>query len=240
MAIVDERKATPSRKQQNGLFFASVFDISISLQAVYRNKRMSELKKIEPVPLMVSIGASPIPNSAVKPHQGIAESAVTAPQQDIFFEALKSIESRLPVDFKPKVGIICGSGLSGLAGALSGPITEMPYETIPHFAKSTVQGHAGKLVFGRLNNIPAVCMVGRLHFYEGWALTQTTFPVRIMSLLGVQLLIVTNAAGSLNHVDHRVGDIMVIKDHINWPGMAGHNPLIGPNLEQFGPVGYYI
>ena len=102
----------------------------------------------------------------------------------------------------------------------------------------TVQGHAGKLVFGELasSKTKTVCMVGRFHFYEGHALHQTAFPIRIFSLLGVRTLIVTNAAGGLNHEQFRVGDIMIMNDHINMLGMAGHNPLIGLNLERFGPV----
>lgn len=102
-----------------------------------------------------------------------------------------------------------------------------------------VQGHAGKLVFGRLGGQSCVCMVGRLHLYEGHSLSTTTFPIRIMSLLGVKTLFLTNAAGSLNHDRMKVGNVCVLTDHINIPGMAGNNPLIGPNLDQFGPVIYY-
>ena len=98
-----------------------------------------------------------------------------------------------------------------------------------------VPGHSGKLVFGLLNSVNVVCMVGRFHFYEGHALAQTTYPIRIFSLLGVETLLVTNASGALNAEKFKNGDIMIIRDHISIPGMAGNNPLIGHNLDRFGP-----
>ncbi|KAG0262358.1 hypothetical protein BG011_010241 [Mortierella polycephala] len=136
---------------------------------------------------------------------------------------------------KPKVGIVCGSGLGGLVDILRNKV-EFPYTEIPGFVNSTVAGHAGKLVFGLLggNDVPTVCMVGRFHFYEGFALNQTTYPIRLMSLLGVETLIVTNAAGGLNSA-YQIGDVCIIEDHINLPGMTGNNPLIGPNMSEFGP-----
>jgi purine-nucleoside phosphorylase len=91
-------------------------------------------------------------------------------------------------------------------------------------------------VFGTLAKTKTVCMVGRFHFYEGHPLYQTAYPIRIFHLLGVRILIVTNAAGSLHHSQLGVGNIMVMQDHINMPGMAGHNPLMGLNLDRFGPV----
>ncbi|KAF9337127.1 hypothetical protein BG006_006157 [Podila minutissima] len=136
---------------------------------------------------------------------------------------------------KPKVGIVCGSGLGGLVNVMREKV-EFPYSDIPGFVNSTVAGHAGKLVFGLLGetNVPTVCMVGRFHYYEGFALTQTTYPIRLMSLLGVETLIVTNAAGGLNPA-FQIGDVCIIEDHINLPGMTGNNPLIGPNMAEFGP-----
>uniref|UniRef100_A0A3B3RBP3 Purine nucleoside phosphorylase n=1 Tax=Paramormyrops kingsleyae TaxID=1676925 RepID=A0A3B3RBP3_9TELE len=133
------------------------------------------------------------------------------------------------IERHPTVAIICGSGLGGLADLLEKKKT-FPYEEIPNFPRSTVQGHAGQLVFGELNGKQCICMKGRFHFYEGYSLT---FPVRVFCLLGVETLIVTNAAGGLNPEFH-VGDIMVIKDHINMLGFAGQNPLCGPNDERFG------
>ncbi|MBN3311016.1 PNPH phosphorylase, partial [Amia calva] len=133
---------------------------------------------------------------------------------------------------RPKVAIICGSGLGGLADLLENK-TVVPYQDIPGFPQSTVHGHAGQLVYGELNGKQCVCMQGRFHFYEGYPITKVTFPVRVFHLLGVETLIVTNAAGGLNP-DFKVGDIMLIKDHLNIPGFAGQNPLCGPNDERFG------
>ncbi|XP_038562818.1 purine nucleoside phosphorylase 6 [Micropterus salmoides] len=133
---------------------------------------------------------------------------------------------------RPKVAVICGSGLGGLADMLSDKIV-VPYKDIPHFPVSTVMGHAGQLVFGKLQGRECVCMQGRFHFYEGYNIHTVTYPVRVFFLLGVDTLIVTNAAGGLND-SYNVGDIMLIKDHINMPGFAGQNPLCGHNDERFG------
>ncbi|KAG7319107.1 hypothetical protein KOW79_017581 [Hemibagrus wyckioides] len=108
------------------------------------------------------------------------------------------------------------------------------YSDIPGFPQSTVQGHVGKLVFGELKGKTCVCMQGRFHMYEGHSLCKVTFPVRVFKLLGVETLIVTNAAGSIAESYH-CGDIMIIRDHINFPGLAGLNPLNGPNDDKFGP-----
>jgi len=134
---------------------------------------------------------------------------------------------------RPKIGIICGSGLGGLADLLA-KAEILPYDKIPGFPRSTVVGHAGRLLFGELSSVPVVIMQGRFHAYEGYSMEMTTLPVRVMKLLGVQSLVVTNAAGAIND-NFRVGDIMVIKDHINLPGLTGQHPLIGPNNDQFGP-----
>ncbi|XP_047211090.1 purine nucleoside phosphorylase 6 [Girardinichthys multiradiatus] len=133
---------------------------------------------------------------------------------------------------RPKVAIICGSGLGGLAELLDDKII-FPYKDIPRFPTSTVQGHAGQLVFGKLQGCECVCMQGRFHFYEGYNIHTVTYPVRVFFLLGVEILIVTNAAGGLND-SYSVGDIMLIKDHINMPGFAGQNPLCGHNEKRFG------
>ncbi|XP_037110957.1 purine nucleoside phosphorylase 6 isoform X1 [Syngnathus acus] len=133
---------------------------------------------------------------------------------------------------KPRVAIICGSGLGDLADLIEDKMV-FPYKDIPGFPTSTVVGHAGQLVFGKLQGRECVCMQGRFHFYEGHSLHSVTFPVRVFSLLGVETLIVTNAAGGLNG-SYNVGDIMVIKDHINLPGFAGQSPLVGHNEDRFG------
>jgi len=148
------------------------------------------------------------------------------------------LKQKLPDHFQSvQLGIICGSGLGGLVDTID-PSTkiEFAYRDVPGFAVSTVAGHAGKLVFGYLGatNMPTVFMVGRFHFYEGHTLQHCTFPVRVMKLLGVESLIVTNACGSLNP-EHKVGDIAVLNDHLSIPGMAGFSPLIGANVESFGP-----
>ncbi|XP_003474583.1 purine nucleoside phosphorylase [Cavia porcellus] len=133
---------------------------------------------------------------------------------------------------RPEVAVICGSGLGGLADQLT-QAQAFDYSDIPKFPRSTVPGHAGRLVFGFLNGKACVMMQGRFHMYEGYSLWQVTFPVRVFRLLGVNTLVVTNAAGGLNP-KFEVGDIMLIRDHINLPGFSGQNPLKGPNDERFG------
>lgn len=144
------------------------------------------------------------------------------------------IQSKTSV--RPLIGVICGSGLGGLAEQLDKdqPSNIIPYSDIPHFPTVSVAGHAGNLVLGYFSGLPTVCMQGRFHCYEGYSVQQVTMPVRVMYMLGVRTLIVTNACGGLNP-QFKVGDIMVITDHINLAGMAGLNPLIGPNDARFGP-----
>jgi purine-nucleoside phosphorylase len=131
---------------------------------------------------------------------------------------------------KPKVGVILGSGLGGATAAITDKVV-IPYEQIPHVARSTAHGHSGQLVCGMLEGVPVVVMEGRQHAYEGYPLQQITFPVRVLQRLGAELLIVTNACGGLNP-QYRSGDLMVIEDHIN---LIGDNPLIGINDERLGP-----
>ncbi len=130
----------------------------------------------------------------------------------------------------PGIGLILGSGLGVLAEQIQQPII-LPYADIPEFPVSTVEGHAGQLVFGELCGKKVVAMQGRFHYYEGYSMDQVTFPVRVMKLLGVETIIVTNAAGSVNE-NFAPGDLMLITDHINF---MGTNPLIGANDERFGP-----
>lgn len=131
---------------------------------------------------------------------------------------------------RPQVGLILGSGLGGLAEEIE-DATILPYGDIPHFPQSTVPGHKGRLVIGRLVGAPVVAMQGRFHYYEGYSMEQVVRPVRVMAQLGVKTLIVTNAAGGVNE-SFSPGDLMLIVDHIN---LFGTNPLIGPNEEAFGP-----
>ncbi|XJZ26108.1 purine-nucleoside phosphorylase [Bacillota bacterium Lsc_1132] len=129
----------------------------------------------------------------------------------------------------PKIGLILGSGLGVLADEINYSV-KIPYQEIPDFPVSTVEGHAGQLVFGELSGAKVVTMQGRFHFYEGYSFEQVTFPVRVMKELGVEVLIVTNAAGGVNE-SFSPGDLMLISDHIN---NMGSNPLIGPNDSRLG------
>lgn len=149
---------------------------------------------------------------------------------DQAMEAVAAIRARSTL--KPAIAAILGSGLGDLVSAIHDAVA-LPYEEIPHFARSTVPGHAGRLLIGTLEGVPIVVMQGRFHFYEGYPTQVLTLPVRVMHLLGASTLIVTNAAGGLNPA-YRVGDFMLLRDHIGIPGMAGANPLAGPNDERFG------
>ncbi len=133
-------------------------------------------------------------------------------------------------NFKPEVGIILGTGLSPLADEIKKEYS-ISYRDIPHFPVSTVEGHKGNLIFGSLSGKDVVAMQGRVHYYEGYSMQDVTYPVRVMKVLGVDTLIVSNASGGLNK-DFEKGDIMLITDHIN---LMGDNPLRGPNDERFGP-----
>ncbi len=136
-------------------------------------------------------------------------------------------------DHRPRVGLILGSGLNPLAEAVQGA-ERIPYGDIPHFPRPTVEGHVGQLVLGQLEETPAIIMQGRVHFYEGYPMQQVVFPVRVMQVMGIETLIVTNAAGGLNPA-FRPGELMLITDHLNLIGMAGGNPLFGPNDPTLGP-----
>jgi purine-nucleoside phosphorylase len=130
----------------------------------------------------------------------------------------------------PRVAIVLGSGLGGFADDFDEPVG-IPYEEIPGFARSTAEGHAGRLVIGKIDQVPLVAMQGRVHFYEGYSLEQVTFPIRAFKLLGIKTLILTNAAGGVN-VQLTQGALMVLSDHLN---LMGDNPLRGPNDSRFGP-----
>ncbi|MFC1464481.1 MAG: purine-nucleoside phosphorylase [Candidatus Brachytrichaceae bacterium NZ_4S206] len=138
------------------------------------------------------------------------------------------------LDTRPwRVLIVLGSGLGALADDVADAM-RVPYADIPGFAQSTVQGHKGQFVIGTLFGVPVAIMQGRMHFYEGHSLWQVTLPVRVARTMGATHMIVTNAAGGINRA-FNVADVMLITDHINLVGMAGHNPLIGPNLDEYGP-----
>jgi len=143
-------------------------------------------------------------------------------------ETIEYLERKTSI--KPEIGIILGTGLGGLVNEIE--IEHIiPYEFIPNFPVSTVEGHHGQLIFGRMSGYPVVVMQGRFHYYEGYTMQEIAFPVRIMKFLGVSLLILSNASGGLNP-DFEIGDLMVIEDHIN---LMGDNPLVGPNDPEMGP-----
>lgn len=143
-------------------------------------------------------------------------------------EAARFLQSQIAE--LPETGIILGTGLGKLAGEISEAVA-IPYESIPHFPLSTVESHSGRLIFGRLNGKRVVAMQGRFHFYEGYSMQQVVFPVRVMKMLGIRNLIVSNACGSLVP-EVPAGSLMIITDHINLlPG----NPLIGANHDELGP-----
>ncbi|MGD6815675.1 purine-nucleoside phosphorylase [Metabacillus sp. 84] len=142
-------------------------------------------------------------------------------------QAAEYIQSK--IGEAPVIGLILGSGLGVLADEIEDAV-KMPYETIPGFPVSTVEGHAGQLVYGKLNGATVIAMQGRFHFYEGYSMQKVVMPVRVLRKIGIKTLIVTNAAGGINE-EFEPGDLMLIRDHIN---NMGTNPLIGPNDKEFG------
>jgi purine-nucleoside phosphorylase len=155
-------------------------------------------------------------------------SHFTIPQIDETVSALKQRTS-----YKPQIAIILGSGLNGFAESVVKP-DFVPFEDLPHFPVSTVVGHTGRIVLGKLEAKEVFVMQGRIHFYEGYSMAEVTLPIRVMQRFGIKTLIVTNAAGGVNP-DFIPGDVMLITDHLNFLGMMGHNPLMGPNYDELGP-----
>ncbi|XP_055911728.1 purine nucleoside phosphorylase isoform X2 [Eupeodes corollae] len=170
-----------------------------------------------------------------QPISPVDQTLLVLNEENYSYEIIQEIADYLKArtDICPKIGIICGSGLNSLADHLVDTCA-FEYENIPNFPLSTVEGHVGRLVFGYLEGLPVVCMQGRFHFYEGYPLAKCSMPVRVMKLMGVSYLIATNAAGGLNP-KFKVGDLMIVRDHINIMGFAGNNPLQGPNDPRFGP-----
>ena len=152
-------------------------------------------------------------------------------QSNDYQKALAAIREH--TSLQPTIGLVLGSGLGSLADTLADRVV-IPYAEIPGWPQSTVHGHSGQLVLGQLEGQTVVAQQGRAHFYEGYSPQQITFPVRVMKLLGIETLILTNAAGGLNPA-YSVGELMLLNDHINFVGMAGFNPLVGPNDEALGP-----
>ena len=150
------------------------------------------------------------------------------PRAERIYTAADYVKSQLG-DLRPKVGIVLGSGLGKLAESIGNPIT-IPYRTIPGFPVSTAIGHKGNFIVGELGGKTVIAMQGRIHYYEGYPMELVTLPIRVMKVIGIEYLFVSNAAGGVNF-DYHVGDLMIINDHINQLP----NPLIGPNLDDFGP-----
>lgn len=148
--------------------------------------------------------------------------------KEMIDESVNFIKSK--TEIKPDVAIILGTGLGALEKEIKNSIA-IPYKEIPHFPLSTVETHAGKLVFGEIGNKKVVAMSGRFHRYEGYSMQQITFPVRVMKTLGAKILVVSNAAGGMNRI-YQAADLMIISDHINF---IGDNPLIGENDNTLGP-----
>ncbi|HJQ70088.1 MAG TPA: purine-nucleoside phosphorylase [Blastocatellia bacterium] len=154
---------------------------------------------------------------------------MTIPLYERANEAARYIASKAQ-QRAPRLAIVLGSGLGGVADAITDAV-EIPYEEIPHFMRSTVEGHAGKLIVGSCGGVEVVAMKGRFHFYEGYSMEEATLPIRVFSLMGIRTLVLTNAAGGAS--DHlEPGSLMIITDHIN---LMGDNPLRGENDERFGP-----
>lgn len=143
-------------------------------------------------------------------------------------EAVAAVESKTKI--RPRIGVILGSGLGGLADQATDS-TIIPYTEIPHFHGTSIEGHAGRMILGNFQGIPTVFLQGRFHVYEGYPMEEVVFPTRTVAGLGVDTLIVTNAAGATN-TKYRPGDLMIIEDHIN---LMGDNPLKGPNIAELGP-----
>lgn len=153
---------------------------------------------------------------------------VTLQQIDEAANAIRALTSQ-----QPRIGIILGSGLNDLANSVQNAVV-IPYGDLPHWPRSTVHGHVGKLVIGGLEGQPVLVMQGRVHFYEGYSTSQITLPVRVMQRLGLEMMFVTNAAGGVNP-EFVPGDVMLITDNLNLVGMTGANPLMGPNIDELGP-----
>lgn len=150
------------------------------------------------------------------------------PRAERIYRAAEYVRQRLG-DLNPEVGIVLGSGLGKLADSISNPQT-IPYKTIPGFPVSTAIGHKGNFIVGKLGGRTVIAMQGRIHYYEGYPMELVTLPIRVMKVIGIKYLFVSNAAGGVNY-NFKVGDLMIITDHINQLP----NPLIGPNLDDFGP-----
>ncbi len=144
--------------------------------------------------------------------------------------AAQAVQKKL--HYKPRVGLILGSGLGDMAKTIENPDI-IPFKDIPNWPEATAPGHIGQLVVGKLENQEVLVLQGRLHYYEGYSMAEVTLPIRVMQRLGIEILVLTNAAGGVNQ-SFSPGDVMLITDHIGLMTMVGPNPLRGPNLSEFG------
>ncbi len=159
---------------------------------------------------------------------------MTSDYFDQVSEAAKFLRSRLISDgdaLRPRLGVVLGSGLGAVADAVDNPLV-ISYAEIPHFPQSTVEGHSGRIVAGTLGGLPVIIMQGRVHFYEGYTPAQVTFPMRVLGVLGLRAVILTNAAGGIQS-GYRIGQLVALSDHINF---MGWNPLTGPNEPRFACI----
>jgi len=173
----------------------------------------------------IMVKSSPSPTNSLDENKN--ENGISPYQ-----EAFNYLKTKVP-DFHPKIGVVCGSGLGGFVSGLDN-VTSISYRDIPHFPVSTVAGHKGCLVFGHIDGKQIMCMQGRFHLYEGYRPDMCAFPIRIMKLFGVEKLALTNAAGGLN-TEFKIGDFMILKDHIDLNALTGRNPLVGLNDPEWGP-----
>lgn len=149
--------------------------------------------------------------------------------EETIMKAASFVRAMIPESIEPEVGIVLGSGLGSLAEKIENPV-RIPYSEIPGFPVSTAQGHVGRFIVGRLGGKNVIAMQGRIHYYEGYSMDLVTLPIRVMKVLGIKYLFVSNAAGAMNR-EFKIGDMMIITDHINLMP----NPLVGKNLDDFGP-----
>ncbi|KAJ2722544.1 Purine nucleoside phosphorylase [Coemansia sp. Benny D115] len=190
----------------------------------------------EPIDINTAIAAAAILDSPSVPATPSPRATESIPHS-VYDSAAQHVRTHLgPSATLPSVALMCGRGLQGIAEKLDGPTISVPYASIPGFAVSaTKKRSAGQLVFGEIRGTPVVCVVGRCHFYEGFSMQQCTFPVRVLALLGVRTLIVTTAVSALDTEKFDLGDLVLVRDHISLPMLAGLNPLVGPNYERLGP-----
>ncbi|KAI5365272.1 Putative nucleoside phosphorylase domain-containing protein [Septoria linicola] len=176
--------------------------------------------------------------SHIKHTLGTAHDEMASSSFERATETVEFLRHKLPEHLaRPRVAIVCGSGLGGLAKTVNPGTEEWQYKDVPNFPLSTVPGHEGKLVFGTMgpqgNEVPVVLLVGRAHFYEGHSMEDASFATRVCKVLGVETILLTNAAGGLNP-EYSVGDLVLLNDHLNLAGLVGFHPLRGANEEEFG------